>query len=134
MKDTKSSAMRNAHNVTMGPVNPNFPPKSILSREASPKKEIIRDKLDIIDDTNDPMTLEGISGMVVIGPNVDQSYDNKLSSTLQPNMEGVEDLIVYDEEDFEQFNSDLNKGDSAIRSDEGGSMPTSDHEGSREAT
>lgn len=47
-------------------------------------------------------------------------------------MEGVEDLIVYDDEDFDQFNSDLNKGDSAIRSDEGGSMPTSEHEGSRE--
>jgi len=47
-------------------------------------------------------------------------------------MEGVEDLIVYDDEDFDQFNSDLNKGDSAIRSDEGGSMPNSDHGGSRE--
>lgn len=129
MKDTKSSAMRNAHNATMGPANPNFPPKPIISREASPKKEIIRDIID-----NDPMTLEGISGMVVIGQSDDQPYDNKLSATLQPNMEGVEDLIVYDEEDFDQFNSDLNKGDSAIRSDEGGSMPNSDHEGSREPT
>jgi len=98
-----------------------------MSREASPKKEIIRDMLE-----NDPMTLEGISGMVVIGQTDDQPYDNKLSATLQPNMEGVEDLIVYDDEDFDQFNSDLNKGDSAIRSDEGGSMPTSEHEGSRE--
>jgi len=31
---------------------------------------------------NDPMTLEGISGMVVIGQNDDQPYDNKLSATL----------------------------------------------------
>ena len=85
--------MRNANNVTMDPVNPKFPQKLIISREASPKKEIIRDMLD-----NYPMTLEGISGMFFIGKTNDKLYDNKLSVILQPNMECVENLIVYDDE------------------------------------
>lgn len=101
MKDTKSSAMRNSHNVTV----PN------------PKKDMFEE-----------MTLEGISGMVVIEQNEDNDemgemdpYEAKLSATLQPNMnDHTDDLLVYDE-DFDHINGDLLKGDSAVRSNEDGS-------------
>ena len=99
MKDTKSSAIRNSHNVTV----PN-PKKTQFDTTGERTEE-------------DPLTLEGISGMVVIEQQ--SPYEQKLSATLQPN-DNHEDLLVYDE-DFDHINGDLHKGDSAVRSNEGGS-------------